>query len=667
MATTSDVAGFFEQEWARFWTAWDKLTPAQQLEEERKRAKARARSGQQNTVSLPGWDQVVHIVPRYEPTKAERDEYWRALRERRAPNLSPEAVDAIDTRRAAATRIGTSAAPPYAQAFGQMLTALDNVQDFTTSVATLGRLALWPAIRAVDAALPRFAAEGWARTVFGATPEAAERIASLAAREAASEAYLAARAASLAEYSAAAAAGLERSALLAAGREAAELAAGAAARAAYRSALSSAARGLGSKVLGRLIPGLGYILLVGDLINILGYLGIAGMFGYGALCFGTGKALAGAATPLVMRATGALGPCGLREKVAAIGELNPFSMTRRAARQARLARATPSLGNLLELLQTTDQFWGVGLSFGAIVGSFTEGAYAAELNSRGQSTSGLRPPSPLGTVGVATGVAALQLRSKSLGAIAAGSLLADVVGRTATAPLRQKHNAAKQLQNAPLINGTQETFTEYEHLEQLVNYAHALDLIASDLDGIPWQDFVAERLPLLMEPPEYYNALTYEVIAETDPTFATLGRWPLADSPRVITSSDLTVWATTHVARGMRDFLEPRRAEAVGMFAGGLYNLLTAKVWAMLEPGPRYLTPTYTPEWRVLLALGETARVVNLNVSDADLWAWWLDVVNVAEQKKLQDLDGDLLDSVAARHNVGIIRLEEPYLRQALH
>jgi len=667
MAGASDPAGFFEQEWARFWAGWDKLSPEQQAAEELKRVKARARAGQQNTVSLPGWDSVVHITPRLVPTAAQRDEYYRARRERRAPNLPADVINAIEARRASAQRIATSAAPPYAQAWGQMLTALDNVQDFTTTVATLGRLALWPSIRALDAALPRFAAEGWARSVFGATPQAAERIAQLAAREAATAAYLEARAASLAEYALAARAGLERSSLLAAGREAAELAAGAAARAAYRSALTRAGAGIGSRLLGRLIPGLGWILLAADLINLLSYLGIAGMAGYGVACFGPGKGLAGLAAPLIMRGTGLLGPCGIREKVTAIGELNPFSMTRTAARQARLARATPSLGNLLEVLQTTDQFWGVGLSFGAIVGAFTEGAYAAELQARGERASLQQGPTGLGTAGVITGVVALQTRSKALGAIAAGSLLADVVGRTATAPLRKKVDAAKILQNAPPINGTQETFTEYEHLEALVNYAHALDLIATDLHGLPWQDYLAERLPASLAPPEYWDPLTLEIIRETDPELTSVGRWPLEGAPRVIDSTELVHWGGTHCARAMRDFLEPRRDTAVGMFAGGLYNMLTEKIWAMLEPGPRFLTPRWTPDYKALLALGETARLVNLNTPDANLWAWWQDMRELADKNALGELDPDTLDSVAARHQIELIRVEEPFVRQALH
>lgn len=123
MARPTSVAGFFEQEWARFWEGYDNLSPDAQLAESLKRAKARAKTGQQNTVSIPGWEDVVHLTPRYEPTTQDRAEYWAARRERRPANLTAEARDAIEARIAIAQRIASSSAPPYANAWAQMLTA----------------------------------------------------------------------------------------------------------------------------------------------------------------------------------------------------------------------------------------------------------------------------------------------------------------------------------------------------------------------------------------------------------------------------------------------------------------------------------------------------------------------------------------------------------------
>ena len=158
MAVKDDVAGLFEQEWARFWQGWEALSPEAQEQEAARRARLRSPGGLPNTVSLPGWDEVIHLTPRTPVTDADRREYYSAQRARRPADLSVDTATEIERRRARARQMASSSSPAYSAAFGQMLTALDNVQDFTTTVATLGRVALWPAIRTLEAITPRFAA-----------------------------------------------------------------------------------------------------------------------------------------------------------------------------------------------------------------------------------------------------------------------------------------------------------------------------------------------------------------------------------------------------------------------------------------------------------------------------------------------------------------------------
>jgi hypothetical protein len=666
MAVKDDVAGLFEQEWARFWEGWAALSPAEQEAEAARRARAASKAGLQNTVSLPGWDDVIHLTPRPTIDTAARTEYFAAQRERRAPNLPAETVAEIARRRERAAAAASSAAPPYSGAFGQMLTALDNVQDFTTTVATLGRVALWPAIRALDAVTPRFGAEGWARSVFGASPEAAQALARSAAGDAAAAAYRASYAATLKEYELAARAGIYRAGLLEAGKEAAELAGRAAGREAFQQVLRRAGAGLGTRFLGKLIPGLGYILLAGDLFNLLAWLGTSGMLGYATACFGVRGGLAAGALPTLMRGIGGQQPCGLKGRVAALGDLNPFAAERKLDRSLKMARGMPSIGNLLEVFQTTDQLWGVGVSFGAIVGSFTEGAYAAELATRGESVQVRTPASPLGTIGVGSGIVALQTRSKAAGALAAGSLLLDAVGRTATAPLREKHKAAQVLQNAPVINATQDTFTEVEHVEQLVTYAVALDLIASDLAGVPWQDFLVSRMPLDLAPPVYDDALTLALVRELDPELRSLGVWPMPGLPRVVEHPTFVEHFAREIPPALRNFLAPRRDGPVAMFAGGLVNLITDRLFAMLESDPRCVRTRWSPEWRVLMALGESNRIPNVAVGEEALWSWWLDLLELQARGPGRQLQPEDFDRVAEARGVSMFLVEQAFLRTPL-
>jgi len=666
MGVADSVAGLFEQEWARFWAGWDALSPEEQAKEAARRAALRSKAGLPNTVSLPGWDDVIHLTPRPVPTAADRTEYFAALREHRDPAIAPEMVEAIQTRSARARAAASSAAPPYSAAFGQMLTALDNIQDFTTTVATLGRLALRPAISAFDAATPRFATEGVLRSIFGATPEAARGLARVASEEAAATAFRRELAESLIGRLAAAASGVEAITLRQAAIEAAERAAILAGREAFERVGTRAALGLGSRLLGRLIPGLGWILLAGDLLSLLAWLGTWANVGYATACFGLRAGAAAATFPALTHGLPGLRPCGIKGQVSQLADLNPFSMERRLERSARLARATPTIGNLLEVFQTTDQLWGTGLSFGAIVGAFTEGAYAAELNSRGESVQTIAPRGTLGVVGVGAGIAALQTRSKLLGGLAAGSLLLDAVGRTATAPLREKHKAAQILQNGPVLNATQETFSEVEHVEAMVNYVIALDLVASDLAGVPWQDFLASKLPVDLAPPVYHDPLTLELIRELDPGLETLGRWPMPGSPRVVDSSTFVEHYAREIPGALRNFLAPRRDGPVAMFAGGLVNLTIERLWAMLEGAPNVVRSRYTPEYRVLLALGESNRVVNVAVGEERVWGWWLDMLEEVERRGDGQILGADIDRVAAKHGVPLILVEQPLLRTPL-
>jgi len=667
MAVKDDVSGLFEAEWARFWQGWDALSPEEQIAEAGRRARARSKSGLPNTVSLPGWDDVIHLTPRPTITAADRSAYYAARRAGTLGQLDPELVAEVDRRRERAARAASSAAPPYSAAFGQILTALDNVQDFTTTVATLGRLALWPAIRALDAVTPRFAEAGALRSIFGATPAATQQIARLASQEAASAAFRSTLAESLIGRLAAAASGVEAITLRQAAIEAAEQAARLAGRAAFERALLRGGLGIGARLLGRLIPGLGWILLAGDLFNLLAWLGSWGMAGYAAACFGPRAGAAAAFLPALTSGLPGLRPCGVKAKVSQIGDLNPFAAERRLDRRSRLARATPSLGNLLEVFQTTDQMYGVGISFGAIVGAFTEGAYSTELASRGESVQTVAPRGTLGVVGVGGAVAALQTRSKALGAFAASALLLDVVGRTATAPLREKVKAAQILQNGPVLNGTQETFTEVEHVEALINYAVALDLVASDLAGVPWQDFLAPELPVTMAPPVYHDPFTLDFIRELDPGLDTLGRWPMPGGPRVVDSSRLAEHFAREIPGALRNFLAPRRDGPVAMFYGGLVNLVTDKLWAMLEGGPRVMRTRWTPEYRVLTAMGEAARLPNVAVGEEALWGWWLELLELVERRGDGQLLGEDFDRTAAARGVPLFHVPQPYLRISLN
>lgn len=102
-------------------------------------------------IVVPGWDDVIHIRPRVQVSAEERSFHYEALKAGRASPLSGEKVEQLERNRVRARAMRQSASPEYAKAYGQVLTAIDNVQDLTTTIAVAGRITMNPAIRALEA------------------------------------------------------------------------------------------------------------------------------------------------------------------------------------------------------------------------------------------------------------------------------------------------------------------------------------------------------------------------------------------------------------------------------------------------------------------------------------------------------------------------------------
>jgi len=99
---------------------------------------------------------------------------------------------------------------------------------------------------------------------------------------------------------------------------------------------------LAPRLLGRLVPGLGWVLLGADILNALNLMAWASFAGKG----------------------------GKRRAEDWAGK-NPFHAKSKAARALRLKKTIPTFGEYLEILQTTDQLFGVGLCLGGLMGLVT--------------------------------------------------------------------------------------------------------------------------------------------------------------------------------------------------------------------------------------------------------------------------------------------------------
>jgi hypothetical protein len=575
MPESAHASGFLASEWDRFTRGWAALDPIAQSEAEARAFGRQGTAGGQGSINVPGWGDVIHFTPAYQPTKAEADEFFGARRQNRDPNISRDAFDSLTSREAAKDRMASSAQPGYAQAVGQMMTAVDNVQDALATAATVGRLVVNPAL----------------------------------------------------------------------------------------GALGHFAPGLAGKIGARLIPGIGWILGAADLLNLLSWLGLGGLIGYGALCQGFRGAYAPAVAQAGLRGLAGLRPCGGKAKVGQLADLNPFASAGRLKNARRAARSLPGIGNLLEAAQTTDQLFGVGVSLGGLVGTVMEGAYAATGAGRGQGTrvnpSALDPRSTYR--GPAGGTLAYADAVGLLARFAPGTLAR--VRETSDVGLRRKWQLARVLADAPMLLADQGALSERDYSGALVALCFAVELFGEELAGADVDAMLLELAALEVGPvavvPPYLGAL----LGASADQGASVGAWALPGAPRAVSGAALAGAYAPALADAMRAWLLPRREDVAGMFLGACYVHANARVWSMLTGEREPFAWRFTPDFVILQSLMESSYYPADSAPESVLWGWWSELRSTVEETEARSLSPRELLGSAARHGVPIIYAEQPYLR----
>jgi hypothetical protein len=641
MALGEMLDTFFTDEWVRFTRGLAKLDPEQQrLAMLQMGAKSR-QPGESATVNIPGWDEVIKLGPRYQPTTAERKQYYDGLRTGNFGNLSGEAKGAMDYSMAARERIRTSAQPGYAQAWGEVLTAVDNVQDFFSTVSTVGRLGIWGVERAFNALAP------------GATAELAAEagaVAARAAQQAAFQGFERGLLDALARGEPVAAYLLGDELALQGARRAAVEAAGALA---YKAAFRSALLGLGSKLVLRALPIVGWVLLASDLLNLLSLLGMLAMPAYAALCEGPADALAAGVPAAVFKN-------GLKRETWKMASLNPFSREARAARAARSLGRLPSVSNLLEVAQTTENLFGIGITLGGLTGLMMEGAYALQLAQRGEPVS----------INVGATAASYQDPNRAT-ATAAGQglarlgaalhqLMGDRVSSQSLPDLVKNQQAAITLSQAPAVMGVQETFDDETHLKTMIAYAAALSTLAPQLRGLAFQALQAEMADVVLEAPWPPRPETIEWAREMGYDIESTRRWWWPGAERYCTGREYVEHHTKAVIQATRDWFIPRRNTVEGTFYGGLVNTITEAVWLMLEDDPDFFKWSMTTDQRLLSSLCEAGLMVNYKDGEAKLWSFWQLARNRIERQGDTSLQEPEWRQLACQAGVSLITMLPP-------
>lgn len=615
MPLQTPIVSLFSEEWARFTDGLAKLDPnsVEAYEERLKQAKRNPEGIV--AINVPGWDDTFHFGARLRPDQYAVQEFWAAKREKRVPNLAAWELRELQRRETVKNRMAQSAQPDYARAMGSVLTAIDNVQDFLSTVATFGRLAIWGLPRAMQAIWPG-ASEAVARGIAtaaarqAAATAAAEFAGTVATRAAAGE--LVAR---LALNNPALYAAAERTAV----RSAAALA--------FEAAFSRATLGLTARLMGRFVPVVGWVLLGADVLNLLSLLGMMASPAYALACAGPQTALA-AGIPV------ALFKQMLKAESWSMHRLNPFSRAARSTRVLRSAGRLPGVSNLIEVAQTTDQLFGVGASFGGWVGVLNELTFGLAAYADGKSVA-------INSPGAAVPVTQEARRKFS---------------RLPPREQRLVQDAGTVALTANAVWRVQDVFDEEEHLTTAVASLEATAVLYWFWHDLPFQDSLGELMERQVSAPLNVSLDTRLWAEARGIDLTEHARWWFDGAPRVTTGAAYTAAHATAIPAAIRDFLRPRRNTPAGAFFGAVVNQHTDYTYMLLEDDPHFLKWELTTDARLVSGFTEAGWLLPTTADEAAVWRMWQAARRELEASSRTALPPERWPALAAAFGVHLLR-----------
>lgn len=138
------ISSYLQENYQQFMDGLNTLVTGGTMTQREAEQRAARDSQVTNIIQAPGTDDVFQIGPRPGVASDQWAEHFRAQAEGRSSNNSLSVEAEIGRRLGVMDRIAHSAQDEEAKAFGQMLTAIDNVQDLLAVTSVVGRLALSP-------------------------------------------------------------------------------------------------------------------------------------------------------------------------------------------------------------------------------------------------------------------------------------------------------------------------------------------------------------------------------------------------------------------------------------------------------------------------------------------------------------------------------------------
>jgi hypothetical protein len=557
----------------------------------------RRQEGESKTITVPGWDSIIKLGPRDQVAGKDWREYYQAIRENRTPKLSGATVAEIDRLRATREANRTSAQPDWAQTAGGVMTAIDNVQDFASTLATAGRLFLWAGPKVLDTVLP------------GATKASAELAGRLAARDFAAKLVL-----ELGGRTAVNAAFIDG-----------------AAAAIARQVTARALLGFGARIALRAIPVVGWVVLAADILNLMNLLGTVAMPLYALLCRSPQEALAAGLPAAVLKNA-------LCKEIWTLARINPFSRQARAARRVASLGRLPSVSNLIEVVQTTDTLFGWGASFGSLYGAAMETLFSAANDPTFSKTR------------VNFDVAAVSVGQPYIGRIR----------EMKEAKARALLEAGAVARTAPYVLTKHDLVHEEDHFLTMAALIGAYGELYEFFSDGPREQLFTALADVEHPAPSRASDSVMASLGDVSADEAGIGRWPIQGAPRAAHPDELWPQLARQVGAAVHDFLLPRRNRPEAAFFGAAVNQLADYGWMLATDDADVLRWELTTDTKLLTGLAVDGTLIPTYAPERNVWQFWEAARGLVEDRGGRLILPADVAKLAKQCDVPLVRLLAP-------
>jgi hypothetical protein len=487
----------------------------------------------------------------------------------------PTAPATIQNNRELAKVIRNSPEPEYAQGLGEIMTAVDNVRDVLALGMIAGRIML-----AVNGAAEVLAAGGSIYlTAAGATEAAA----------------------------------VAEGGLLAVGLG--ELGA------------VGAATAVGSLIL----PVLAVVAAAFLIAEMAHWSAAAAIVGYAGLCRGPAEA-AFAAIPAVIWGR------GLKANVTKLSRINPWSVAHEV-REVRAGGVATFVGReYIEGGRATAVLWGHGWLLGAVVGSITAGAFAAQRLLNGD------------TVKVETNRFTRDMQRVLGQSPIPGSNIA----------LRAAQSAAECLWSLPNLIAVVDQIRPIDFAQILSANLLALDILQPYLNGREWRSIATTAADEGIPAPPIWAPWTRDLIAEYGITPEGGRRWAVPGAPATLNIRTVDGLFAIDLPKKLEAWFAKYNGWLEAAFCGSLLDSIVQRLYWIITESDDGLRETAVGPWKVLFSLAESNRQVLITYGAETVAAFFAACEAKMTAEGRNTLTPPELDDVAASVGMRLLVLAPP-------